>query len=81
MFEGETGFFFSLTNKKHMSSFYVVETPGGEIYVGEYMAGEAPHLGAVMAEAYVAGVQSQGAKYNSGDNFGSLKGIAHSFKP
>ena len=29
----------------------------------------------------VAGVQSQGAKYNSGDNFGSLKGIAHSFKP
>ena len=24
------------------------------------MAGEAPHLGAVMAEAYVAGVQSQG---------------------
>ena len=30
-------FFFSLTNKKHMSSFYVVETPGGEIYVGESM--------------------------------------------
>ena len=33
----DRSFFFYLTNKKHMSSFYVVETPGGEIYVGESM--------------------------------------------